>query len=124
MAPQVKTVTFDLSDDERTMLIDGLIGWEGPGHGTDSLAVAMGFADLDDLATEGERIARAIGTGDALPVRDWTRALVAAEFAFASDLLGTGSEWTVINGGTDAEWIDVLRRLQRRLPRARRFLGP
>jgi hypothetical protein len=106
------------------MLVYGLNDWGGPAHGTDSLAVAMGFASLDDLQDDGGRIADAIAAGQALPVRDWTRAMVATEIVFVSDVLGTGIEWTVINGGTDAYWIDVLRSLQRKVPHGRRFLGP
>lgn len=124
MSEHVKAVSLQLTDDERRMLAYGLKDWGGPAHGTDSLAVAMGFSSLDDLEEDGERIAAAILSGQALPVRDWTRAMVATEIAFASDVLGTGSEWTVINARTDAYWIDVLRSLQRKVPQARRFLGP
>lgn len=122
--PSVKTVSLQLTDDERKMLVYGLKDWGGPAHGTDSLAIAMGFAGLDDLQVDGERIADAIAAGQALPVRDWTRAMVATEIVYASEVLGTGSEWTVINAGTDAYWIDVLRSLQRKVPQGRRFLGP
>jgi hypothetical protein len=121
--PPVKTVSLELTEDERRMLVYGLRDWGGPAHGTDSLAVAVGFASLDHLQEDGGRIADAIAAGRALPVRDWTRAMVATEIVFVSDVLGTGSEWTVINGGTDAYWIDVLRSLQRKVPQGRRFLG-
>jgi hypothetical protein len=72
------------------MLVYGLMDWGGPAYGTNSLAVAMGFSDLEDLQEDGDRIARAIAAGRPLSVRDWTRALVAAEFALASEVLGTG----------------------------------
>lgn len=124
MPEHAKLVSVDLNEDERTMLVYGLRDWGGPAHGTDSLAVAMGFSDLEDLQEDGERIARAIAAGHPLPVRDWTRALVGAEFTFASEVLGTGGEWTTIQGGSDERWINVLRRLQHRIPHARRFLGP
>ena len=115
---------LDLTEDERTLLYYGLIDWFGPAHGTDSLAVAIGFADLEDLSDQGGRIAEAIYEGEAVSRRDWSRAMFAAEVCFASDVLGTGSEFTVIHAGTDAHWIDVLRRLQRKVRAAREFLGP
>lgn len=83
----------------------------------------MGSASLADLQVAGDRIAGAMAAGEALPVRDWTRAMVATEIVFASEVLGTGSEWTVINGGTDAYWVGVLRSLQRKVPQGRRFPG-
>lgn len=124
LSEDAKTVSVDLEKDERTMLVYGLMDWGGPAYGTNSLAVAMGFSDLEDLQEDGDRIARAIAAGHPLSVRDWTRALVAAEFAFASEVLGTGGEWTTIQGGSDEHWINVLRKLQHRVPKARRFLGP
>lgn len=122
MSDAIKTKSVALTDDERTMLVYGLKDWGGPAHGTDALALAMGFSGLHDLQEGAERIADAIASGHPLPVRDWTRALVATEFAFASEVLGTGGEWTTILGGRDEDWIGVLRRLQGKVPKARRFL--
>jgi hypothetical protein len=117
-------VRLDLTDDERTLLLYGLIDWFGPGDGTESLAVAIGFTDLEDLSDQGERIAEAIYEGEAVSRRDWSRAMFAAEVCFASEVLGTGSEFTVIHAGTDAHWIGVLRALQRKIRASREFLGP
>lgn len=50
--------------------------------------------------------------------------MVATEAASVSDVLGTGREWTVINARSDAYRIGVLPSLQRKVPQARRFLGP
>ena len=119
-----REVTVDLTDDERYMLVTGLNDWGGPAHGTESLAVAMGFAGLQDFFRERERILARVEAGQPLTIRDWSRALFATELIFASDLLGTGSEWTVIQGGDDGEWMWVLRRLQAKLPASRTFLGP
>lgn len=62
--------------------------------------------------TESERIARAIGTGQPLPARDWSRAVAAMGVAFFAE----ADEWTSIRGGTDAHWVGVLRRIQRKVP--------
>ncbi len=48
-------VAVDLTDDERYMLVTGLNDWGGPAHGTESLAVAMGFTGLHDLHRETSR---------------------------------------------------------------------
>ena len=42
--------------------------------------------------------------------------MFSAEVIFASDVVGTGSEFTVIQGGTNAHWIGVLRDLQTKVP--------
>lgn len=120
----VKAVTVELDDDERMMLIYGLRDWDGPGYATDSLALAMGFSSASHLLDEAARIARAITDGQALSVRDWTRALIATEFAYTSAVLGAGNEWTTIHAGSDEHWINVLRRLQHKVPHAARHLAP
>lgn len=124
MSKSAKVVSIDLTDEERHMLYYGLIDWGGPSECTESLAVAMGFSGLDDLDREGPRIAAVILAREALPVRDWSRALFSTEVIYASEVVGTGSEWGVVQGGTDAHWIDVLRSLQRKVPTSKRFLGP
>jgi hypothetical protein len=110
-------VPVDLDSEEREMLVCGLNDWGGPAHGSDALAVAMGFESIDHVGAEAPALVRAIQEGCSLSVRDWTRALVATEFAFVSVVLGTGvSEWSTINGGSEEKWFGVLRRLQRKLP--------
>lgn len=117
-------LAIDLTDDQRTLLVYGLLDWNGPAEPTTSIAIALGFDDVDHLRSTGETIARAITDGQPLSERDWTRALAAAEVIFTSDLLGTGDEWTAIHGGTDAQWLTALRQLQAKLPTQRQHLGP
>jgi hypothetical protein len=110
-------VPVDLDPEEREMLVRGLNDWGGPAYGSDALAVAMGFESIDKVGAEAPALIRAIQEGRSLSVRDWTRALVATEFAFVSVVLGTGvSEWSTINGGSEEKWFGVLRRLQHKLP--------
>jgi hypothetical protein len=110
-------VLVDLDREERQMLVQGLSDWGGPADGSDALAAAMGFGSLDQLDAETPPMIEAIKQRRALSIRDWTRALVATEFAFMSAVLGTGvDEWTTINGGSEEHWFSVLRRLQRKLP--------
>lgn len=118
MTSAQKTFDLPLTDDERYLLSHGLVDWDtdgGPALATDPIAEAMGFSGADDLCEKGHALADAILAGRPLAAPDWVRALAAAEIAFASDVLGTGLEWTVINGGQEAHWFDVLRGLQAKL---------
>lgn len=124
MADEEVLKSFDLTDDERTMLIYGLMDWGGPASDCpESLAIAMGFVDSADLQREAERIIPVIQTGGSLSVRDWTRTLFSTELIYISEVLGTGSGWGTIHGGGDEHWIHILRGLQRKLPRTSRFFG-
>lgn len=109
--PVEPRIDFDLDSDERALLASGLMEWFGPLDVSESQAVALGFLGKEDMFVEGDRIERAIGTKEPLPVRDWSRALAAVELAFVAE----GDGWTNIRGGTDAYWIDLLRRVQRKV---------
>jgi hypothetical protein len=108
-------VTVDFTEGERKLLTQGLLQWGGPAAPTDSLAVAMGFADVRDLLKESKRIGNAIGLGTPVTAPDLRRALVATEIAFSSDVFGAGVEWETVTGLTDQATISLLRTLQRRL---------
>jgi hypothetical protein len=77
------------------MRVCGVNGWGGPADGFHALAVAMGFESIDHAGAEAPALIRAIQQGGSLPVRDWTRALVATEFAFVSVVLGKGADEVV-----------------------------
>lgn len=110
-----EAVTVDLSAAERSMLASGLAEWDGPGHCTDEMARAMGFADASDLLREGRRLEGDLAEGRALSRRDWTRALLATEIAFASDVMGSGVKWPTTTGLDEVESLRKLRAIQRQL---------
>lgn len=84
----------------------------------------MGFNDVADLVESGDRIAAQIEAEDALPPFDWTRALLATEIVFASDVLGSGIDWSITSGRQDDETMATLRGLQRKLYAARVVVRP
>lgn len=108
-------LAVDLSDDERSMLRWGLLDWGGPASPTDDLARVMGFESDADLSAQARRIAEADWTGQRLSRRDWTRALVATEFVWASDVYGAGLDSIHTWGFTDAQGIAILRSVQRKM---------
>lgn len=109
-------INIDLDADERALLASGLMEWFGPLDVSESQAVALGFLGKEDMFVEGDRIERAIGTSEPLLAKDWSRALAAVELAFVAE----GDGWTTIRGETDAYWIDLLRRVQRKVALAYR----
>jgi hypothetical protein len=108
-------VAIDLTDEERDVLMRGLSEWGGPAHCTEALAVAMGFAGLEGFRVERRRLSDALTAGLPLSRRDWRRTLIATEIVFASDVFGSGVEWSTTTGLTDEETIVILRSLQYKL---------
>lgn len=113
-----------LASDEIALLDRALLEWGGPARCSDELAVGMGFASLDDLVTQCERLRAALRTGSPLTPVDWARVLIAAEIVFVSDLAGTGFEWPTTTGLDDVVTLRTLRGIQRKLGKVvRAFYG-
>ncbi|MFL6061803.1 MAG: hypothetical protein ACJ72E_11270 [Marmoricola sp.] len=110
-------VEFD--QDELRLLRAGLLEWGGPASPTDALARALGFSGSKTMSGETRDLWSRIERGDQLEAGEWRRVLLAVEIVFASDVVGSGIDWSITTGIPDVEAIAVLRRLQRKLPRWR-----
>jgi hypothetical protein len=108
-------VSVELTEGERRLLTAGLSEWLGPAHATEELAVALGFESVADLFAESKRLRASLTEGQPLSVLDWTRALAATEIVYASDVFGSGCDWSITTGLSDTETIWILRGLQRKL---------
>ena len=103
---------LELTPDERGLLISGLVEWDGSARPTEPLVQAMGFADLEDFATQRVRLARALRDQQPLTPADWQRVLIATEIAFASEYFGVGTDWEACTGYDDEDSLGVLREIQ------------
>ena len=83
----------------------------------EEFAVAMGFDGTEDLHYRSLRIRAALIAHEALEPMDWARALLATELAFASDVVGSGYEWSTTTGWSDETTVRVLRSTQLKLIR-------
>lgn len=108
-------IQLRLSNDERALLRAGLREWGGPARCTEEFAVAMGFDNVADLFESGAWIGDAIVAGAPLSRTDWTRALLATEIVFVSDVVGSGWDWHITTRFPDEETFRMLRSLQRRM---------
>jgi hypothetical protein len=113
-------ISFDLTDDERDVLRAGLREWGGPARCTNELAIAMGFASIRDLFTDGKRISAAIAARAPMSAVDWARALLATEIVFASALVGARWDWSATTGWSDEETLTILDGLRRKMIRTLR----
>ncbi|WP_200903781.1 hypothetical protein [Microbacterium sp. GCS4] len=79
------------------------------------MAVALGFEGTESLLRDGAHLAKRISDGEPLSREDWTRALMATEVVFISDVIGSGVDWISTTEYTDAETIQALRTIQHKL---------
>ena len=108
-------LTVDLDDDERRMLAAAMLEWIGPARPTEAMVVAMGFDRLDTFSDEVLRLRSSLERREALSRQDWRRVQLGAEIVFASDLVGSGLDWSIATEFTDEETIALLRRVQRKM---------
>jgi hypothetical protein len=109
-----ETFSVNLTDDERNTLRHGLTSWPGGGGHSDEIARLIGFKDAKDLSQNAWPLADRLGRREPLTQQEWTRAIKALEFGFASED-GAGYEWSTITGLRDEETLRALRSLQKKL---------
>lgn len=102
-----QAIIVTVTDDERYILSRGLAEWGGPAHCTDALAAAMDFGTVAGLLIEVQRLRPLIQDGQPLSRRDWRRLLTATEIVFASDVFGSGWDWSITTGRSDEETIRI-----------------
>lgn len=111
--PRDEAVGVELTDDERLLLLTGLMEYGGPALGVRVVAPIVGARSVDEFFALTDRLRAAIANGEPLTGGDWTRALVLTEICWASDVLGAASEFS--STMPDAEALRSLRSLQRKI---------
>ena len=114
-----EAVAVELDDDERAFLRAALLDWGGPTNPTDEIAVALGSRDAASLSADTRALWKRFEAEGALSTDAWRQVLLAVEVVFVSDVVGSGLDWPITSGFSDADSIRILRGLQRRLPRWR-----
>ncbi|MFE7407732.1 hypothetical protein [Isoptericola sp. NPDC057559] len=113
-----------LDPHEIALLSRALVEWGGPAHASDLLAQGMGFADGRTLVQRCAALGAELKQDVPLEAADWARVLLAVEIVFASDLVGSGTDWRTTTGMDDDDTIRLLRTIQRKLGRVvRPFYG-
>jgi hypothetical protein len=113
-------VTIDLTERERSFIVDGLREWQGSAGWKPLPIEAMGISDLDEFDALTDRLRAAVGRGEPLTDLDWARVLFLGEITWASSLVGAALDFQIVTGFSDAEAIAVLRSLQRKISSRRR----
>ena len=108
-----------LDAEELRFLRAALLDWGGPARPTDEVAHALGFESASQVSDGTWALWKQIEERPALTIQEWRQVLLATEIVFASDVVGSGLDWATTSGIPDRESIEVLRRLQRKLPRWR-----
>lgn len=120
MSSADELVAIELTADERDFIEQTLKQWSLSAASTPFPFQVLGLSTWEEFGGLTYRLERAAVDGEALTDLDWARLLFLTEVTFASDLIGSGVEHTLMTRFSDAEAIGVLRGLQRKISNHRR----
>ena len=75
----------------------------------------LGFSSWPEFDGAVEELRDTIERQQPLSELDWTRVLVLTEIARASDVLGAGLDFELVSSVSDADAVELLRSIQRKL---------
>jgi hypothetical protein len=115
-------VAIDLTDDERSLMLQGLNEYGGPVDRDVPLLLTplLGLSTVDEFWTLRSRLMEGIRATELLSDLDWARALFLTEISWASDVIGAGIDFGTT--ARDEAAAPLLRSIQRKVSTADRFV--
>jgi hypothetical protein len=112
---QPKVIAIDLTDDEHEFILTALSEFGGTAGYTPFPIKILGVSTSDEFDELLIRLRRVIAWKQMLPELDWARAQLLTEMCWATDMIGSGTEfWTSYR---DEEAAPLMRSIQRKLGR-------
>lgn len=109
----------ELSGEQKRFLDTALSVWGGIASGRPLPIEALGYAERANFDSDVARLRDQLSRNRPnLSTLDWTRIQFLAEISWASDMIGAGVEFELVNPFTDVEALALLRSVQRALIRA------
>lgn len=106
-------VDIDLTDDERTLLCQGLNEYGGPIRNQVVMVRALGLPDQTAFDNVVDRILTAISRKEPLSRLDWARAVFLTEVSWVSNLVGSGLDFAT--SVRDENAAPLMRAIQRKI---------
>jgi len=115
-------VAIDLTDEERSLMLQGLNEYGGPvpREVPSLLAPLLGLSTIDEFWTLQERLIIGIGAKAPLSDLDWARAVFLTEISWASDVIGSGIDFKT--SVRDENAAPLMRSIQRKVSTHERFV--
>jgi hypothetical protein len=108
-------VAIDLTDDEHEFMLRALTEFEGTAGYSPFPIKILGVSTADEFDNLLDRLRRAIWDRKPMSYLDWARAQLLVEMCWASDMIGSGTEFTY--SYRDELAAPLMRSIQRKLGR-------
>jgi hypothetical protein len=120
MTTSAELLTVDLSDDERAFIWQAMYQWQFSASRQPFPYQVLGLATWQEFAELTHRLAHAVTDREPLTGLDWMRVLYLTECSWASDVVGSGLDFSIVTEFSDIDGLSLLRRLQHKIGRVAR----
>jgi hypothetical protein len=120
MTTSQELLTVDLTDDERNFVWQAMYQWQFSASRKPFPYQVLGLSTWHEFAELTYRLAHAVTDGQPLTGLDWMRVLYLTECSWASNVVGSGLDFSIVTEFSDIDGLSLLRRLQRKIGRIAR----
>jgi hypothetical protein len=115
MTTSPELLTVDLSEDERKFIWEAMYQWQFSASRKPFPYQVLGLSSWEEFAELTYRLAHAVTDQEPLTGLDWMRVLYLTECSWASDVVGSGLDFSIVTEFSDIDGLSLLRRLQRKI---------
>ena len=115
MTTSPELVAVDLTEDERDFIRQTLEQWGWSASQKPFPFQILGLSTWKEFGDLVVRLIRAISGSESMTDLDWARALFLTEITWASSLVGSGLDFAIVTGFSDADAVALLRSVQRKI---------
>jgi hypothetical protein len=120
MTGSQELLTVELSEDERRFIWQAMHQWQWSASDAPFPYQVLGLSSWREFVELTHRLAHAVTDREPLTDLDWTRVLYLTESSWASNLVGSGLDFSIVTEFSDIDCLSMLRRLQRKIGRVAR----
>lgn len=120
MTTSPELLTVDLTDDERNFIWEAMYQWQFSASRQPFPYQVLGLSSWHEFAELTYRLAHAVTDLEPLTGLDWMRVLYLTECSWASNVVGSGLDFSIVTEFSDIDGLSLLRRLQRKIGRIAR----
>jgi hypothetical protein len=113
-------LTVDLSEDERKYIWQAMYQWQWSASRQPFSYQVLGLSSWAEFANLTHRLAHAVTDREQLSDLDWMRILYLTECSWASNIVGSGLDFSIVTEFSDIDCLSLLRHLQRKIGRVAR----
>ena len=115
MTASPELLTVDLSGDERRFVWQAMYQWQFSASDAPFPYQVLGLSSWREFCELTHRLAHAVTDREPLGELDWMRVLYLTECSWASNIVGSGLDFSIVTEFSDIDCLSMLRHVQRKI---------